>query len=104
MASVFHQIQYWTFPIPPRGAVWLSYGPNEAYKSGTVQIMCSPNTQVGDSTLQRTQTISTVVYNTQVPTVSGDLVRTDCYAGVSIANTGDYAIKYFYLALTVIGP
>jgi hypothetical protein len=104
MASVFHQIQYWTFPIPVGGAVWLSYGPNDSYKTGTVQMMCSPYTQVGDTTVQQTQTIAVEAFNTQVPTISGDIVTTSCYAGASIANRGQYAIKYFSFALTIIGP
>jgi len=105
MATVFHQIQYWTWNIPPGGALWLSYGPDDRYKNGTVQVMCSANTQVGDTSVQGTQTMSIpVVYNTTVPIRDGDLVLIDSYAGFNVTNSGQNAIKYFSVAITVIGP
>lgn len=105
MATTFHQIQYWTWTIPPGQALWLSYGPNDAYKNGTVQVMCSPSTQVGDSSIHRTQTISVApVYNTVVPSFSGDILFESAYAGFNVTNSGQETIKYFSIALTVIGP
>jgi hypothetical protein len=105
MATVFHQIQYWTWTLAPGQSLWLSYGPDDRYKNGTVQVMCSPATQVGDTTVQQTQTLSVPeVFNTQVPTVSGDLVFTSAYAGFNVTNRGNYTIKYFSVAITVIGP
>jgi len=105
MATVFHQIQYWTYTLPPGQALWLSFGPSDMYKNGTVQVMCCPSTQEGDTTVQRTQTLSVPeVFNTQVPTGSGDIGSTDCYAGFNIWNRGNYTIKYFSVAITVIGP
>lgn len=104
MATVFHQIQYWTWNLPPGTALWLSYGPDDRYKDGTVQVMCSPSTQVG-SVGHSTQTLSVPeVFNTVVPTVSGDLLFTAAYAGFNVTNRGDGTVEHFSVALTVIGP
>jgi hypothetical protein len=105
MATIFHQIQYWTWIIPPGEALWLSYGPDDRYKNGTVQVTCSPATPVGDTTVHSTQTLLTPeIFNTQVPTVQGDLVTTRAYTGFNVTNRGSNTIKYFSVAITVIGP
>ena len=105
MATTFHQIEYWTWNIPAGQSLWLSYGPSDRYKNGTVQVMCCPSTQVGDTTVHRAQTISVApVYNSAVPSLSGDLVFESVYAGFNVTNSGQNEIKYFSVALTVIGP
>jgi hypothetical protein len=104
MATVHHQIEYWTATIPPGGAFWLSYGPDDRYENGTVQVMCTPSVQVGGGQ-HRTVTLSVPeLFNTQVPTVSGDIVRIATYVGFNVTNRGTETIKYFSVALTIIGP
>jgi hypothetical protein len=105
MASVFHQIQYWTWDIAPGRSLWLSYGPSDAYKKAVVQAMCCPSTQVGSTTVHGTQTIYTpIMYNTQTARVQGDIVFESCYAGFNLFNGGQNAIRYFSVQLSVIGP
>lgn len=105
MATVFHQIQYWTWNLAPGQSLWLSYGPDDRYKNGTVQVMCSPSTEVGDTYAHATQTLSVPeVFNTVVPTVHGDIVDKSAYAGFNIWNRGNKTVKHFAVALTVIGP
>jgi hypothetical protein len=105
MATTFHQIQYWTWVIAPGNSLWLSYGPSDKFKSGTVQVMCFPSPVVADSPTseERTQTLYVpIVYNAMPPTFVGD--ETHCYAGFNIFNGGQYAVRYFSVALTIIGP
>jgi len=105
MATIHHQIQHWTWDIPPGGSLWLSYGPDDRYKNGTVQVTACPSTQVAGTTIQQTQTLSVPeVFISQVPTLMGDIVLTSAYAGFNVTNRGDYTIRYFSLALTVIQP
>jgi hypothetical protein len=105
MATITHETEYWTWSLAPGQSIWLSYGPDDRCKTGTVHVMCSPYTQAGDTTGHRTQTLSVPeVFNTQVPTVSGDLVFTEAYAGFSIFNRGNDTIKYFSLTITIVGP
>jgi hypothetical protein len=103
MATVFHQIQYWTLTIPPGQAVWLSYGPDDRYSNGTVQVMCSPSSQVGSQVLQQTISVPEV-FNTVVPQLDGDITINSYYAGFNIFNRGQNTIQNFSVAITIIGP
>ncbi|MCP2164763.1 hypothetical protein [Goodfellowiella coeruleoviolacea] len=104
MATTFYQIQYWTWTLAPGQAVWLSYGPSDRYRTGTVLVTCSPDT-ASTGTAQVTQTISVPeTFNTVVPTVSGDLVFKNAYTGFNVTNRGGNTIKYFSVAISVIGP
>jgi hypothetical protein len=103
MATVFHQIQYWTYTLAPGGSLWLSYGPDGRYKDGTVQVTCCASTSVGGQIF--TQTISVPeVFITSVPLISGDLVFDSYYAGFNVTNRGQNTINFFSVALTVINP
>lgn len=103
MAAIHHQIEYWTWSLAPGGALWLSYGPDERYKNGSVQVSCCPSTQVGETTVHRTQTLTVPeIYITQVPHVSGDIVSTSAYAGFNIVNAGTDTVRYFSICLTVV--
>lgn len=105
MANVFHQIQYWTLTIPPGGYQWLSYGPDQRYENGTVQVTCNPSTQLGGSTIYRTQSLGVPeVIITTVPTLDGDLVFNSTYAGFAIYNRGQETVSNFSVALSVIQP
>lgn len=103
MATVFHQIQYWTYTLPPGRQVWLSYGPDDRYQNGTVQVTCKASTFVEGQIF--TQTISVPeVFITSVPLRAGDLVFNSYYAGFNVTNRGQNTINYFSVAITVIGP
>jgi hypothetical protein len=111
MATVFHQIQYWTYTIAPGSSLWLSYGPDDKYKDGpydkykdgTVQVTCCASTSVGGQIF--TQTISVPeVFITSVPLISGGLVFNSYYAGFNVTNRGQNTINFFSVALTVINP
>jgi hypothetical protein len=114
MATTFHQIQYWTWDIAPGNALWLSYGPDVRYKRGTVQVTACPSTLLpwtdpAAPAQFRTQTLYVpVVYITQIPTseTPGPFPAfglDHCYAGFNIINGGQHAIRWFSVALTVIG-
>ncbi|MEJ2885212.1 hypothetical protein [Actinomycetospora aeridis] len=106
MASVFHQIQYWTLTIPPNGYQWLSYGPDARYRTGTVQASCNPATPQGPgSTVHRTHSLGVPeIIITSIPLVQGDLVFTNTYAGFAIWNRGQETVYNFSVALSVIQP
>ncbi|MEE6307912.1 hypothetical protein V1634_13875 [Plantactinospora veratri] len=60
---------------------------------------------MGTSTSHAVQTLVVPeVFNTTVPSVQGDLVFTYAYAGFNVWNRGNYTVRYFSVALTVIGP
>jgi hypothetical protein len=103
MATIFHQIQYWTYNIPAGGSLWLSYGPGEQFKDGTVQVSCCASTDVGDHSY--TQTLSVPeIFITSVPHIVGDIFFKDVYVGFNIVNRGQNPINFFSVALTVINP
>lgn len=104
MATVSHQIQYWTWTIPPSQSLWLSYGPSEAYKTGTVQVACCPSTSLPGNRIGNVTLDVPVVYITQIPTRDGDIVLEDCYAGFNIVNGGQETVQYFSVAISIVGP
>jgi hypothetical protein len=107
MATITQWSQYWTPPSPglaPGEPFWLSYGPDDIYLKGSVQVMAVPNTAI-DGTVHRQQTLSVPeVFITIVPHVQGDLVFHSAYTGFNIYNRGQNTVKHFWLYITVIGP
>jgi hypothetical protein len=105
MATLHHQTEFWTHDLAPGQGVWISYGPSDMFKNGTVQVSATPATNVGGTTVHRVQTLSVPeVFITQVPFVSGDIVTTAAYAGFNVFNRGQHAVRNFALTLTVIRP
>jgi hypothetical protein len=105
MATITHQIQYWTYTIPPGQVLGLQYGPDDNYKTGTVQVMCCPSTYQAGTTVNYTQGIVIpAVENTNIPLVSGDIVTEAAYVSFNVTNVGQNTINYFTVAITVIGP
>jgi hypothetical protein len=103
MATVFHQIQHWTYTLAPGDAFWLSYGPDDRYKNGTVQVTCCASSQVEGQIF--TQTISVPeVFITSIPSRAGDITFDSVYAGFNVTNRGQNTINYFSVAITVISP
>lgn len=107
MATVFHQIQYWTYTLPPGQSAWFTYGPDDRYKNGTVQVTCCPDTQVYGTNPPNYETQSLTVpqvYNVQSPQLDGDLVFNSCSIGFYVVNNGSYTVGQFSIAISVIGP
>jgi hypothetical protein len=108
MATIHHQSQFWTYEngIAPGQSVWLSYGPDDKYKTGTVQVYAYPTTQEGSSVHNQTQTLQVQpLFSSAVPVpdfVGG--VASEAYVGFNITNAGQYTIRQFWLTITVIGP
>ena len=108
MATIHHQRQFWTYEngIAPGQSVWQSYGPNDIYKDGTVQVHAHPLTQVGSTSNHQTQTLQVQpVFASGVPVPDGvGGVFNEAYVGFNITNAGQYTIRQFWLTITVIGP
>ena len=106
MATVFHQIQYWTHTLAPGDTFWLSYGPDDRYKNGTVQVTCCVNdVGIQERPLTVTQTLSVPeLFITTNTTRSGDLDYVGYHVGFNVTNRGQHTIKFFSVAITVIGP
>src|SRR4051794_781735 len=113
MANLFHQIQYWAFPqlLLPGQAVLMSFGPSSVFSEGTTQVTCCPDTLTQDPTYGSYYTITKLTVSdfsaTQVPVMDargGALMYNNRWFSFKITNSGDSPVKYFSVALTVIGP
>jgi len=108
MATITHQQQFFTYQngIAPGQSVWLSSGPADKYKNGTVQVYAYPSIQELGTIHNHTQTLQVQpLFATAVPVrdVLGE-VGNEAYVGFNITNAGQHTIWQFWLHITVIGP
>jgi hypothetical protein len=109
MATVEHftyQYDLGVGGLLPGQSHWVSYGPADGFKDGTVILKAYPATNVGSSTTHAANVLSVGdIFSTAVPVFAGGgIVLSEGHVGASITNAGQQSIRWFSVNLTLIRP
>jgi hypothetical protein len=91
--------------LSPGQSYWVSYGPDDRFKDGTVILRPYPATNVGGTSTHASNVITVGdIFSTAVPNFAGDIVFSSGHVGANITNAGPQPIRWFTLLMTIVRP
>jgi hypothetical protein len=102
MATVEHftyQYDLGAGALLPGQSYWVTYGPADGFRDGTVILKAYPATTDAASVLSVGD-----IFSTAVPVFAGGTLLSEGHVGASITNAGQQSIRWFSVNLTLIRP